>query len=92
MAVNGSAMIQIIDHAGDFHDDIQSLVAKEGIQNAGAYSLIAIMGPQSSGKSTLLNHAVSSSKYRFGQKMAAAPDRPSPPSIRYIFSPSLYSV
>ena len=52
--------IQVVDAAGCYQTEaVQDLVRSRGIADAGVrYSTVAIMGPQSSGKSTLLNHVV----------------------------------
>ena len=49
---------QLVTHDGELHEDalteyLDSLGAKEWNRR---YQVVAIMGPQSSGKSTLLNH------------------------------------
>lgn len=53
-----SKIVQIVDDKGEFHtSDLVECVKRSGIEDAGRkYTVVAIMGPQSSGKSTLLNH------------------------------------
>ena len=55
-------MVQIIDGAGEFHEDeMKQFVAANGVADSRAnYQVVSIMGPQSSGKSTLMNHLVGS--------------------------------
>lgn len=52
--------IQVVDEAGCYQEEaVLDFVRSRGIAEAGVkYSTVAIMGPQSSGKSTLLNHLV----------------------------------
>lgn len=48
--------IQLINDDGDFTDMLPTYLAKHGLLDKGLnYSLMAVFGPQSSGKSTLLN-------------------------------------
>ena len=54
------ALMQVVDAVGEFKSqEVEQFVAEHHIaelrQN---YQVVAIMGPQSSGKSTLLNHLV----------------------------------
>ena len=55
--------IQVVNGVGDLDGEgLASLLQTSGVETAGLeYSLIAIMGPQSSGKSTLLNHVFGTS-------------------------------
>ena len=56
-----SGILQVVDAEGEFNNPgVSELVKAAGVEGAGvAYTVVAIMGPQSSGKSTLLNHLVS---------------------------------
>ena len=51
---------QVIDSVGDFQEEsLNQFVQQNGVINARTnYQVVAIMGPQSSGKSTLMNHVV----------------------------------
>lgn len=51
---------QVIDGKGEIHEKaVEAFVKEEGVAVAKTnYQIVAIMGPQSSGKSTLLNHLV----------------------------------
>jgi ABC-type phosphate transport system ATPase subunit len=53
-------IIQVIDGAGNFHaQDLCQFATDNGLSGQKQdYQIVAIMGPQSSGKSTLLNHVV----------------------------------
>lgn len=55
--------VQVVNGKGELDvSELSSLLKSSGIEGAGlAYSLISIMGPQSSGKSTLLNHVFGTS-------------------------------
>ena len=59
-AAEAAPTVQIIDGDGGFHEDaLKAFVAANGIAESRAnYQVVAIMGPQSSGKSTLMNHVV----------------------------------
>lgn len=52
--------LQLVDAEGNFNKDgMQDFSKSTGLTHAGLqYQIVAIMGPQSSGKSTLLNHLV----------------------------------
>lgn len=52
--------MQLIDGDGDFQEDsVKAWVNDTGVADSRAnYQVVAIMGPQSSGKSTLMNHVV----------------------------------
>ncbi len=52
---------QVIDSVGAFQEDnLERFVKQHGVLDARTnYQVVAIMGPQSSGKSTLMNHVVS---------------------------------
>lgn len=52
-------ILQIVDDTGTYNvEGVQKFLKTWSIENAGTdYLVVAIMGPQSSGKSTLLNHA-----------------------------------
>lgn len=54
--------LQLIDGNGDFNmDGVEDFVKSTNLIHAGLdYQIVAIMGPQSSGKSTLLNNVVPS--------------------------------
>ena len=56
-----SSVVQLVDADGGFHaSDLSALAAATGLASAGrGYQVVAVMGPQSSGKSTLLNALVS---------------------------------
>jgi ABC-type lipoprotein export system ATPase subunit len=56
------AQIQIIDGSGVYQDEnVQDFIEQHDLPKAGVkYTTVAIMGPQSSGKSTLLNAVVRS--------------------------------
>lgn len=66
-------LVQVIDGQGQFQTEaVQNFVAQHGLVAAKTdYQVVAIMGPQSSGKSTLLNHVVGVRR----QLAAAAPPR-----------------
>jgi len=57
-----SSVLQVVDGEGEFNaSGVNDFMRNEGVENSGVdYTIVAIMGPQSSGKSTLLNHLVSS--------------------------------
>ena len=59
----GSAgVVQVVDEAGEFNKDLEDFVKRSAVGNAGTdYQIIAITGPQSSGKSTLMNVLVRNS-------------------------------
>lgn len=52
---------QVIDSEGGFQEEgLSQFVQQQGVIDARTnYQVVAIMGPQSSGKSTLMNHVVS---------------------------------
>lgn len=52
---------QVIDGDGSFHEDeLAAFIRSSGLASKGVdYQVVAIMGPQSSGKSTLMNNVVS---------------------------------
>jgi hypothetical protein len=54
-----AGILQIVDDTGAYDvEGVQKFLKTRSIENAGTdYLVVAIMGPQSSGKSTLLNHA-----------------------------------
>jgi hypothetical protein len=58
MAQEGAAAIQVIDDAGNFNEaDLVEFCRSMKLAECGlSYAVVAIVGPQSSGKSTLLNH------------------------------------
>lgn len=53
-------LLQVVSGTGEFNDAlVREFVIKNKLDQAGVdYQIIAITGPQSSGKSTLLNHVV----------------------------------
>lgn len=53
-------IVQVVNGDGDFAEShLQDFFKNNGVENSGVnYTIVAIMGPQSSGKSTLLNHLV----------------------------------
>jgi hypothetical protein len=57
---------QVIDSEGVFQEDgLNRFVQQNGVIDARTnYQVVAIMGPQSSGKSTLMNHVVSLDTFR----------------------------
>ena len=54
-------LLQVVSGSGEFNDAVvRGFMASNKLDQAGVdYQIIAITGPQSSGKSTLLNHVVS---------------------------------
>ncbi len=52
--------MQLVDAEADYNTDgMQAFAAQSGLENCGQdYQIIAVMGPQSSGKSTLMNAVV----------------------------------
>ncbi|KAF8071092.1 RHD3 [Scenedesmus sp. PABB004] len=60
MAAAAPDCCQVIDGEGNFQEAaLEAFVAANGVVNARTnYQVVAIMGPQSSGKSTLMNHLV----------------------------------
>lgn len=55
-----SGILQVVSGDGSFNTQgVEQFVKDTGVESSGvAYTVVAIMGPQSSGKSTLLNHLV----------------------------------
>ncbi|XP_022764277.1 protein ROOT HAIR DEFECTIVE 3 homolog 2-like [Durio zibethinus] len=55
---NEYSLMQLINSKGDFNvKGVDEFMQKTGLSKCGlSYAVVAIMGPQSSGKSTLLNH------------------------------------
>ena len=52
-------MVQLVTEDGSFNDGFEEFVQRNGIHQAGTdYQVVAITGPQSSGKSTLMNAVV----------------------------------
>ena len=66
---NGTSKIQVVDGGGQFNEpELQKFVADSKLAESKTdYQIVAIMGPQSSGKSTLMNHVVRSCAYRFSK-------------------------
>ena len=52
-----SKLTQVVSGNGDFkEDEVENFIRENGVETAGLdYQVIAITGPQSSGKSTLMN-------------------------------------
>ena len=54
--VHPSKMMQLVDYEENFNDQVEHYLDESGITSLGFdYHVVSIMGPQSSGKSTLLN-------------------------------------
>lgn len=53
-------VLQVVSGDGEFNTEgVEEFVRSNGIDTSGVgYNIVAITGPQSSGKSTLLNHLV----------------------------------
>lgn len=60
MLQSSAGILQVVSGDGDFNDDgVISFMRENDVQDAGVdYQVIAITGPQSSGKSTLMNALV----------------------------------
>ena len=60
MPQSSSGILQVVSGDGEFNDDgVISFMRENDVQDAGVdYQVIAITGPQSSGKSTLMNALV----------------------------------
>jgi len=58
--MTGVEICHVLEGDGTFNeDDLQSFIKDSGVVDARTdYQVVAIMGPQSSGKSTLMNHLV----------------------------------
>lgn len=58
MAANSNGILQVVSGDGSFNiQGVDAFVKETGVESSGVgYTVVAIMGPQSSGKSTLLNH------------------------------------
>ena len=53
--------LQLIDRDGTFRaEELRRFVHAAKVDSTSDYQVVAIMGPQSSGKSTLMNHVVGS--------------------------------
>lgn len=54
-------VLQVVDDDGTYQQDaVEAFVREQDLDSAGVdYQIVAIMGPQSSGKSTLMNAVVS---------------------------------
>lgn len=65
---NSNGVLQVVSGDGAFNTDgLQTFVRDSGVEGSGVgYTIVAITGPQSSGKSTLLNHLVRSGGWRGG--------------------------
>jgi protein SEY1 len=59
-AMGEQQTLQLVDAEADYNTDgMQAFAAQSGLENCGQdYQIIAVMGPQSSGKSTLMNAVV----------------------------------
>lgn len=56
------AVVQLVSEDGAFNEGFEDFVQRNRIHQAGTdYQIVAITGPQSSGKSTLMNTVVRSS-------------------------------
>lgn len=77
--VNSNGVLQVVSGEGGFNTEgLQAFVRDSGVEGSGVgYTIVAITGPQSSGKSTLLNHLV-----RSGGQRPAVPPPPSAVSTR----------
>ena len=64
-----SSVVQLVDAGGGFHaPSLAAFSTAVGLPSAGqGYQVVAVMGPQSSGKSTLLNALVSPKKKKRGR-------------------------
>ena len=59
-----SKKMQLIDSTGEFREnELREFVTSAQVDSSSDYLVVAIMGPQSSGKSTLVNHVVSENAY-----------------------------
>lgn len=57
--VETSKKMQLIDSEGEFRkEELKEFVSAAHVDSTSDYQVVAIMGPQSSGKSTLMNHVV----------------------------------
>ena len=74
-----AGILQVVSGDGTFNTEgVDKFVKDTGVESSGVgYTVVAIMGPQSSGKSTLLNHLVrgASEGPPRGAGAAAAADR-----------------
>lgn len=53
---NHSEVVQVVDENGVFNDQLEGFVQSSEVGTSGRdYQIVAITGPQSSGKSTLMN-------------------------------------
>ena len=70
-SVSMTAVLQVVDDDGNYQEQaVQTFLRNQQLDAAGInYQIIAIMGPQSSGKSTLMN--------------AVVRPHPTPPSFLY---------
>jgi hypothetical protein len=87
----GQQVLQVVSGDGDFNTaGVEQFVKDTGVEAAGVgYTVVAIMGPQSSGKSTLLNNLVRGGTARTCNMGAMLP-MPHFPIARAIVS-SLYA-
>lgn len=65
MNSRSSGILQVVSGEGDFNGDlVNSFMRENDVQEAGVdYQVVAITGPQSSGKSTLMNALVRYSRW-----------------------------
>jgi ABC-type thiamine transport system ATPase subunit len=57
--VVSAGVVQVVDEIGEFNHGLEDFVQRSAVGNAGTnYQIVAITGPQSSGKSTLMNVVV----------------------------------
>jgi len=57
---SSAGVVQVVDEVGEFNNGLEDFVQRSTVGNAGTdYQIVAITGPQSSGKSTLMNVLVS---------------------------------
>lgn len=70
--LSDSQVLQVVSGDGQFNSNgVEQFVKEAGVEASGVnYTVVAIMGPQSSGKSTLLNHLV-----RFCRRAASGRQR-----------------
>lgn len=66
-------VLQVVDGTGQFNTEgVSQFIKDTGVEGSGVgYTVVAIMGPQSSGKSTLLNHLVRCRQAAGGRRRVA---------------------
>lgn len=68
--VCGMGEVHVIDEDGRFEENrFEGLLSESGVMSAAEFNIVSIIGPQSSGKSTVLNEAFGT---RFETMNAAA--------------------